>query len=435
MLNGQREMQRTKIKIPPMQLAKPQSHHFFKNCTQELSGELTTEDAETTPEKEIAVPSGSSDTPESGPETSEVIVDPWIKVRSEFNEGEKLCSKNKGRFFQSEWLQKYKWLWYHREKHAAFCEVCTQYKQAHDISPFIFSDSAPGFCNWKKGMERLADHDESDNHKSAMRHARRNQPTVECQIDDQVKEQQNLRRQGLIAHLNTLKTLLRQGVAIRGHTDEASNIFQFNKDKAIDHAGLNLLLKENQYMSHDILVEQEEQLVLRERKNLINDVNASRFYAIICDESSDISKTEQLSFSVRHCNENYEILEDFIGVIPCDEGLSSAALLKYVQDILVRCNMATQKMAGMAFDGASAMKRLAVLVKDEVCKHALYIHCFAHCNELVFKDATSLSRMVADAQDFCEDIYALAGVSQREFCFLTISRRNCQTILKVPRAT
>jgi hypothetical protein len=152
-------------------------------------------------------------------------------------------------------------------------------------------------------------------------------------------------------------------------------------------------------------------------------VNASRFYSIICDESSDISKTEQLSFSGRYCNENYEILEDFIGVMSCDEGLSSAALLKYVQDILVRCNLSSQKMAGMAFDGASAMKRLAALVKGEVCKHALYIHCFAHCNELVFKDVTSLSRMVADAQDFCEDIYALASVSpKRVLLFVNIQR-------------
>lgn len=85
--------------------------------------------------------------------------------------------------------------------------------------------------------------------------------------------------------------------------------------------------------------------------------------------------------------------------------------MKCVKDILIRCNMASQKMIGMAFDGASATKRLAVLLKDEVCKHALFIHCFAHCNELVFKDATSLSRMVADAQDFCEDMYAIAGVS------------------------
>ena len=83
-------------------------------------------------------------------------------------------------------------------------------------------------------------------------------------------------------------------------------------------------------------------LVLSARKSLINDINASRFYSVICDESSDISKTEQLSFSVRHCGDNYEIMEDFIGVMPCDEGLSSTALLKYVQDILVRCNMERQ---------------------------------------------------------------------------------------------
>ena len=216
-----------------------------------------------------------------------------------------------------------------------------------------------------------------------------------------------------MAHLNTLKTLLRQDIAIRGHTDDDSNIIQFNRDKAIDHEGLNLLLNENQYLSHDILVEQEEALVLSARRRLIDEINASKFYAIICDESSDISKTEQLSFSVRHCTENYDILEDFIGVMPCDGGLSSEALLKYVQDILVRCNIDTQKMAGMAFDGESAMKRLAVLLKNEVCKHALYIHCFAHCNELVFKDVTSLSRLVTDAQDFCENMYALAGVSPR----------------------
>ena len=65
--------------------------------------------------------------------------------------------------------------------------------------------------------------------------------TIECQLDDHAKEKQRLRRHGLISHLNTLKTLLRQGIAIRGHSDENSNIYQFNKDKAIDNEGLNLL--------------------------------------------------------------------------------------------------------------------------------------------------------------------------------------------------
>ena len=117
-------------------------------------------------------------------------------------------------------------------------------------------------------MERLTDHNQSENHKNATKQKRSCQPTVDCQINSQVKEQQRLRQQGPLAHLNTLKTLLRhRGVAIRGHTDEDANIIQFNKDKAIDHEGLNLPLKENQYMSHDILVEQKETLVLSARRS------------------------------------------------------------------------------------------------------------------------------------------------------------------------
>jgi hypothetical protein len=49
-------------------------------------------------------------------------------------------------------------------------------------------------------------------------------------------------------------------------------------------------------MSHDILVEQDETLVLSARRSLIDDINASKFYAIICDESSDIRKLNSYLF-------------------------------------------------------------------------------------------------------------------------------------------
>ena len=64
----------------------------------------------------------------------------------------------------------------------------------------------------------------------------------------------------------------------------------------------------------------------------------------------------------------------------------------------------------MSFDRASSMKNLAKLKKENVAQQALYVHWFAHANELVFKDATTLSPMIAYAQDFCEDLYALVGV-------------------------
>ena len=44
-------------------------------------------------------------------------------------------------------------------------------------------------------------------------------------------------------------------------------------------------------------------------------------------------------------------------------------------------------MAAMSFDGAAAMKALAKLLKADIAPNAIFIHCFAHCNELIVKDA------------------------------------------------
>ncbi len=83
--------------------------------------------------------------------------DPWIKATNSdlhFSPYVKKNSVNEGRYFQKEWFQQHNWLWYHQEKRAAFCGVCTLFRQPHDSSPFIFSDTADGFKNWKKGKER-----------------------------------------------------------------------------------------------------------------------------------------------------------------------------------------------------------------------------------------------------------------------------------------
>ena len=59
------------------------------------------------------------------------------------------------------------------------------------------------------------------------------------------------------------------------------------------------------------------------------------------------------------------------------------------------------------------MVRLATLLKQTWGENVIHIQCFAHCNELVFKVDTALSRLVADAQDLCEDLYVLVGVSPK----------------------
>ena len=62
-----------------------------------------------------------------------------------------------------------------------------------------------------------------------------------------------------------MKTLLRHGLAIRRQDDKEGNVYQFNKDKSRHIPGLKLLMEENKFVSHSLLGEQQEMLVLEAR--------------------------------------------------------------------------------------------------------------------------------------------------------------------------
>ena len=168
---------------------------------------------------------------------------------------------------------------------------------------------------------------------------------------------------------------MRQGVAIRCATDSESNIYQFDLNKAINDKGLELLLTDKHFVTaHDILDEQKRMLLLKARRSLLEGILEKDFYSILADESADVFKKEQLCFSVRTCNDDYQVSENFLGIFECTEGLSSDALLKYATDILLRSCLDGKKMAAMAFDGAAAMKFLARKVKAYVAQDAIYVH-------------------------------------------------------------
>ncbi|XP_028414347.1 uncharacterized protein LOC114537506 [Dendronephthya gigantea] len=144
-------------------------------------------------------------------------------------------------------------------------------------------------------------------------------------------------------------------------------------------------------------------------RNLLENVREKDFSSILADESSDVSKKEQLSFSVRTCDDDYKVFEDFVGIFECSEGLSADALLKYTEDILLRSSLEGAKMVAMGFDGAAAMKSLARKLKASVAKNAMYVHCFAHCNELIVKDAISRCPLLSTSLDLCQSLYAIVG--------------------------
>ena len=221
-------------------------------------------------------------------------------------------------------------------------------------------------------------------------------------------EKQNLRMQGLISHLHTSKTLLRLGVPIRGETDEDSNIYQFNLDKTATDSGLQLLLEERHYiLAHVILEKQKQMLVLEARRDLLDRIRQCEFFQYSL--MSRLMLQRKSSFSIRTSNDQHEISEDFIGIFECSQGLATDALLSYIEDILLRCHLDVKQMAGLGFDGAAAVRCLAKKRKESVAPNALYIHCLAHCNELVVEDAIKESMLLSPSLELCQSLYAIVG--------------------------
>ena len=115
--------------------------------------------------------------------------------------------------------------------------------------------------------------------------------------------------------LRALQYLLRQGIAIRGHTEVEGNLYQLLKVWANNNSDITHWLSEGKYMS---AIDTEQitlmgNTLLRSLLQIIKQ-NSPTWYAIMGDEASDIANREQLNISIRWVNESYEISEDPVGL-------------------------------------------------------------------------------------------------------------------------
>ena len=79
-----------------------------------------------------------------------------------------------------------------------------------------------GFQNWKKAHARFQSHQDSEGHREAVfKMQRHGEPGVQVQLNDQLRKAQALHRK---MFMKELSSLLRQGLAIRGHDEMEGNL-------------------------------------------------------------------------------------------------------------------------------------------------------------------------------------------------------------------
>ncbi len=83
-----------------------------------------------------------------------------------------------------------------------------------------------GYNNWKKAHERFRRHASSSCHReSVIKFDQMRFPGVDTQLSKQLKSRQLQHRRMLMIQLHSLRFLLRQGLAVRGHNQEEGNFF------------------------------------------------------------------------------------------------------------------------------------------------------------------------------------------------------------------
>ena len=159
------------------------------------------------------------------------------------------------RTFQSTWYKSYPWITLCETSGRVFCHVCrhsciTMSKQSEPAF------TASGFFNWRRAIERFKIHEQSLGHKEAvMKLSHTNQPTVDAQLSSQHARDQTLRRGNFLKQLSSLRLLLRQGLAIRGHEEHEGNLYQLLQVRCEDDKNLLSWLQAKRYNSPEILNE------------------------------------------------------------------------------------------------------------------------------------------------------------------------------------
>ena len=191
-----------------------------------------------------------------------------------------------------------------------------------------------GFQNWKKATERFRRHESAECHReTVLKLQSLHTPTT---VLEQLSSKAAKTRAQNRKVLSSLRFLLRQGLAIRGHRETEGNLMQLLYLQSTECPQLGRWLKNQQYLSPEIINEFITLMGNDLLRQLLSSIRQATWYAVIADERADVANHEQLSLSIHCVGKEYDINEDFIGLVHVPRTTSNT-LTMAIKDVLVRC--------------------------------------------------------------------------------------------------
>ncbi|KAL9979781.1 hypothetical protein ACROYT_G017496 [Oculina patagonica] len=147
---------------------------------------------------------------------------------------------------------------------------------------------------------------------------------------------------------------------------------------------------------------------------ICKDVKDSGWYGIIIDETSDISRAEQVSFCFSYIA-NGSKKEAFVG-FRATKTTDGATLYELVKTVINNLQLDLQNIVGECFDGASNMsgvnKGLSARMK-ECSPLAIYVHCYGHLLNLALQDTMTTVEPLRNTLGTIQSLYNFLEASPK----------------------
>uniref|UniRef100_A0A672I8P6 TTF-type domain-containing protein n=1 Tax=Salarias fasciatus TaxID=181472 RepID=A0A672I8P6_SALFA len=295
------------------------------------------------------------------------------------------------RSFKSEWYKPYPWLEYSQSQNSSYCFACRHFSLPNtQASAFT---SSLGFSHWKKAMFKdggFKGHEKSEGHVNAMfawgEHKKA--ALTDTSIRDVLNEAYNQKVHENRKYNETVAEVLlltaTQNIA-RGHreTEEAANRGNFLEI-------LEMIAKHDPVVEKKMKGKQNAKYTSSVIQNEILDCLANMVHEEIIQEvkESEVFSVTQLSLVLRYYY-NGAVHESFLEFQQATQ-LDAEGLKDKIIHCLERYGLEYRSnLVGQGYAGASVMSGrhsgVAARIKSDA-KHAVYVHCNAHCLNLVLVD-------------------------------------------------
>ena len=223
----------------------------------------------------------------------------------------------------------------------------------------------------------------------------------------------------------------KQGLPFRGHSekDVTSNRGNFLEllDLVSRHSPELKRHLEGQFTYTSPKIQNEMLHVIGStiQRNIVQELNKCGIFGLICDETTDCSRLEQISICVRYVNDAAEVQERFLGFWECPK-TDGGSLFLTVSSILKSLGVSMRKIRAQCYDGAANMNGkysgLSNRIKEEEPR-AVYIHCHAHILNLTLQSACSSIQEVRNALGTVNALYnLLEGSAKRHAWFVAVQK-------------